>query len=161
MQYDNYHEQHRPYHRLAVKNFMNIRSSIARMRSLFVTYHTLIRRNGKTWVLKENQKIFVSHIVRELRSQSFRQRIESDLDLPYHTLKKYLKDFMDHKIEFSWAFENVDNGPRVYNKYEARTSAINHAIPGSRGRKKTKNILVTRPKRAHSHLGALLKNENR
>lgn len=68
------------------------------------------------WVLKENENIFMSHILRSLRPWSIRQRIESDLDLPYHNLKMDFSAIIAHALPIEWVFERMDIGPRLDKK---------------------------------------------
>lgn len=77
---------------------INVRSTATQMKVLFVWYNTLLRRSGMRWVLKEKPKIWVSDVLRALRPQLFRQGIKTDLELPYHKMKKYFNVLMAHTL---------------------------------------------------------------
>ena len=91
---------------------MNVKSADARVQKLFMTYHTILRKNGLAWILKENQKVAVYHVLSAIRPLTFKQRIESDLSFSYHTLKKDFRGFREHVHKLAVAFQLVDCGPR-------------------------------------------------
>ncbi|PXF46452.1 hypothetical protein BWQ96_03777 [Gracilariopsis chorda] len=82
----------------------------SRIESLFISYHTLLRRHGLSWVLHSNEKIAVQHVLSSIKPKSLRLRIQSDLQLAHHNLKKDFKEFMDHCLTISDAFQLIDNG---------------------------------------------------
>lgn len=73
----------------------NIKNSDARcsVEKLFISYHSLLRRNGLFWLIKENEKIAVFYILSAFRPESLRTSLESDLELSHYTLRKDLRDF--------------------------------------------------------------------
>lgn len=83
----------------------------SRIEDLFVTYKSLLRRHGVSWVAKENEKVAVYHVLSAIRPVSLRCRLESDLELSHYSLRKDFKGFMAHAIKLSEAFQLVDIGP--------------------------------------------------
>lgn len=45
------------------KMYMRNKDAISHMKTLFVNYHTLLRRHGLAWLLEENQKMAVQHVL--------------------------------------------------------------------------------------------------
>lgn len=89
---------------------MHDANATSRIESVFVGYHQILRRNGLSWIVKDNQKVAVSHVLSAIRPLSLRTRLESDLELSHHELKKNFKGFMKHAIRLSEAFQLVDIG---------------------------------------------------
>lgn len=83
----------------------------SRMESLFVSYQSLLRRNGLKWLTQENQTVAVMHVLSAVRPVSLQIRLRSDLSLTHHRLENDFKGFMAHAIKLSEAFQLVDNGP--------------------------------------------------
>lgn len=83
----------------------------SRIENLFVSYHSLLRRHGLSWIIKDNQKIAVYHVLSAIRPESLRSRLESNLDFSHHHLRKNFKSFINHAIKLSKSFQLVDNGP--------------------------------------------------
>lgn len=73
-------------------------------------YNTLLRINRLSWVLEENDKVAVQHIISEIRPVKPKSRLESDIAFAHHELKKYFKEFFKHAKKFSDAFVLVDSG---------------------------------------------------
>lgn len=82
----------------------------SRIENLFISYHTLLRRHGLSWLLTDNQKLAVHHVLSAIRPEILRSRLESDLDFSHHHLRKDFKAFMKHAIKLSDAFQLVDIG---------------------------------------------------
>lgn len=80
------------------------------IKTLFVSYRSLLRRNGLTWMTKDNDKIAVYQVPSAIRLESLRIRLESDLELSHCDLRKDFKGFMYHAIKLFEAFQLVDNG---------------------------------------------------
>lgn len=91
-------------------NMRNTNAS-ARMQDLFASYHTILVRNGLKWILEDNQKVAVYHVLGAIRPNSLRERLESDLSFSQHELKKDFKGFLRHAIRLAEAFQIVDAGP--------------------------------------------------
>lgn len=89
---------------------MKDKNARSRIETLFVSYRSLLRRHGVSWILKDNEKVAVSHVLSSIRPESLRVRLESDLALSHHDLRKDFKGFMAHAIKLSEAFQLVDNG---------------------------------------------------
>lgn len=72
--------------------------------SLFVSYQLLLRRNGLSWLTKDNERISVYHVLSATHPASLRTRLESDLELSHYGLRKDIKIFMAHVVKLSEAF---------------------------------------------------------
>lgn len=99
---------------------MTDRNAKSRMESLFVSYHALLRRNGISWLLKTNQKVAVSHVLSAVRPKSLQDRLQSDLDFAYYDYRKDFRQFMEHAVRLSDAFQLLDNGPKTTKKTDNR-----------------------------------------
>lgn len=55
----------------------NMRNSdaTARMQDLFANYHTILRRHGLGWIIKENQNFAVTHDLSTVAPQSLKERL--------------------------------------------------------------------------------------
>lgn len=92
---------------------MSDRSERSRMENLFVDYIVLLRRSGLSWVTKETPKTAVYHVLSAIKPDIVKNRLKSDLDFAYNSLRKDFKGFMRHSIKVSEAFQLVDNGPKT------------------------------------------------
>lgn len=101
----------------------------SKIENLFVSYNSLLSRHGLSWIVSENEKLAVYHVMGAIRSESLRLCLESDLDLSYQDFRKDLKGFMAHAIKLSKSFQLVDNGPPT------KKSAI-HRRGGGRNKNK-------------------------
>ena len=91
---------------------MTTRNARARMESLFIAYHGILSRQGVSWVIKENQKLAVSHVLDAIRPIALKDRLSSDLSFSHHEKRKNFQAFMKHAIYVSECFQVCDNGPR-------------------------------------------------
>lgn len=82
----------------------------ARMRNLFIDYHTLLRRYGLSWVLDSSEKVAVQHVLSAIRPAKLRSRLESDLAFSHAHTRKDFKAFFKHAQKIADAFALVDNG---------------------------------------------------
>lgn len=82
----------------------------SRMETLFATYLSLLRRNGLSWVIKDNPKVAVRHVCAAIRPNMLKKRVESDMRFSYAHLRKDFKAFRKHVIRLADAFQLVDNG---------------------------------------------------
>lgn len=85
---------------------MKISDAKAHIRALFSSYRTNLRRNGLGWLLKENYKVAVVHVLSAVRPQSLKDLLESDLAFSRHALQKRY-DFLAHSIKLSEVFSLV------------------------------------------------------
>lgn len=115
---------------------MSDRNAKSRMRNLFVSYRTILRRHGIEWILEDNEKVAVKHVLSAIRPNTLRQRLESDLEFAYHSLKKDFTGFMDHAIKLAEAFQLVDNGKPKGNKDDDRDNGGKKKSGKNRGPKK-------------------------
>ena len=67
---------------------MSEKNARARIESLFVSYHALIRRNGMEWLLKNKQKVCMGQVLSAIQPKSPRERLESDLAFAHYECKK-------------------------------------------------------------------------
>lgn len=79
----------------------------SRIENVFITYHALLRRQGLSWIIKENQKVAVYHVLLAIHQTSFKTRFKSDLEFSKHNLRKNFKQFMKYAIKladtFNWS----------------------------------------------------------
>ena len=54
-------------------------NATSRIQNLFVNYMTLLRRHGLSWIIKENQKVAVGHVLSAIRPTALQSRLDSDL----------------------------------------------------------------------------------
>lgn len=95
----------------------------SRMRNLFVSYRAILKRHGVAWLLEDNQKVAVDHVLSAIRPTSVKERLESDLEFAKYELKKNFQGFMKHAIRVAEAFQIVDNGkPRSNRQPEPSTT---------------------------------------
>eukprot|EP00180_Rhodochaete_pulchella_P004096 Plantae.Rhodophyta-Rhodochaete_pulchella.ctg7553.p1 GENE.Plantae.Rhodophyta-Rhodochaete_pulchella.ctg7553~~Plantae.Rhodophyta-Rhodochaete_pulchella.ctg7553.p1 ORF type:complete len:129 (-),score=19.30 Plantae.Rhodophyta-Rhodochaete_pulchella.ctg7553:832-1218(-) len=47
----------------------------SRIENLFVSYRSLLRRHGLSWIVKDNQKVAVFHFLSAIRPESLRSRL--------------------------------------------------------------------------------------
>lgn len=89
---------------------MNKNSATARMHDLFSGYHTIPSRHDLKWIIKENQKVAVQHVLSAVRPMVLKEHLESDLSFSHHELKKDFNKFLAHDIKLAEAFQLVDAG---------------------------------------------------
>lgn len=89
---------------------MQDRNDKSRIEHLFENYHTILHRNGLSWIMKEKQKVSIYHVLSPIRPTSLRSHLESDLDFSYYDLWKNFLGFMKHAICLSKSLDLVDNG---------------------------------------------------
>ena len=68
------------------------------MECLFVAYHSLLRRNRVAWVIQDNQKAAVSHVLSAVRPISLQNRLRADLDFAHYDSRKDFRKFMAHAL---------------------------------------------------------------
>lgn len=51
-----------------------------------------------------------------MRPLTLKERLQSDLDISHHLLKKYFSEFLSHTIKFAEACQLIDNGLRQADK---------------------------------------------
>lgn len=91
---------------------MTDKSAKARMESLFVSYLSILRRNGLAWVPKVCPKVAVNNVLSAVKPGNLQESLQSDLRFAHQDLRKDFKSFMQHAVKLSIAFEIVDIGPR-------------------------------------------------
>ena len=101
---------------------MKDKNARSRMESLFVSYHKLLRRHGVSWIVKNNQKVAVGHVLSCIKPATLQSRLQSNLEFSHHSLKKDFKGFMKHSIRISEAFQMVDTGPKQTKSESHRSS---------------------------------------
>ena len=85
-------------------------SATSRMQGLFISYTTLLRKSGLSWVLKENQKVAVQHVLSAINPTTLRTRLSEDLEFSQYNLRKDFRGFMNHAIKLAEAFQLLDSG---------------------------------------------------
>lgn len=89
---------------------MSDRSARSQTETLFVSYLSLLRRNGLKHVIGNTPKLAMYHVVSAVKAPYLRKRLESDLDLKANHIRKDFKGFMEHAVKLSEAFEMLHNG---------------------------------------------------
>lgn len=89
---------------------MRNKNAKARMQDLFVSYHMILLRHGLKWIVTENQKVAVSHVLQAVPPATLRDRLQSDLAFSHHELRKDFPGFLKHAIRLAEAFQLVDSG---------------------------------------------------
>lgn len=107
-----------------VMNMAN-KNARSRMEGLFISYHTILARQGLSWIIKDNQKLAVAHVLSAIRPQVLKERLEADLSFSQHALKKDFNKFLKHAVRLSEAFQLVDVGPRRKPKKNPRNRSGN------------------------------------
>lgn len=82
-----------------------------RIQDLFASYNTILRNNGLLWIIEDNQKVAVSHVLSAVRPANLKERLESDLEFSHHPLRKDFKGFLQHAVRVAEAYQLVDCGP--------------------------------------------------
>lgn len=95
---------------------MDNKNAKSRMQGLFADYYSILSQQGVKWIIEENQKLAVTHVLSAIRPQSLKERLESDLSFSHHALRKDIKEFLKHAVKLSEAFQPVDSGPKKKTK---------------------------------------------
>lgn len=82
----------------------------SRTENLFISYYSMLLQHGLSWLVKENQKVAVYHVLLAIPPVSLKSRLESDLDFAQQQLGKDFKASMKHSTKLSEAFQLVDLG---------------------------------------------------
>lgn len=121
---------------------MTDKDARSRIKNLFVSYRSLLSCNGLTWLNQGNEKIAVHYVISEIRTESLRVRLETDLELSHYDLRKDFKGFMSHAIKLSEAFQLVDIGAptKRHKAQDSRNRNNKDKQPGSdKGKSKDKD----------------------
>ena len=109
------------------------RSATSRMKSLFIQYHSLLAKQGLSWIISDNQKLAVSHVLSAIRPNYLKERLESDLNFSHYNLKKDFNEFLLHAVKVSEAFQIVDAGRRKRNRNDGKDADKNQTGKTSPG----------------------------
>ena len=101
------------------------RSATSRMKSLFIQYHSLLAKQGLSWIISDNQKLAVSHVLSAIGPNYLKERLESDLNFSHYNLKKDFNGFLLHVVKVSKAFQIVDAGRRKRNRNDGKDADKN------------------------------------
>lgn len=74
------------------------------MENVFIAYHSILRRDGLSWVLTTNQKIIVSHALSVIRSLGLQSCIKLDLNFSQDKLTDGFRGSMRQDVRLSEAF---------------------------------------------------------
>lgn len=107
---------------------MKNKNASSRMRNLFIDYRNLLCFNSLAWLLEDNQRISVQHVLSAMKPSKLRSRLESDLAFSQHHLKKNFNAFFKHAQNLSDAFQLVDSG------------VLNEEKPGSTSGKRVEKV---------------------
>lgn len=92
-----------------LRMYMGNESGRSRMQSPFIWYHSLFWHNGLSWILEDNQKVAVGHVLYAVRPKNLQERLESNLRFSKTDCRKDFSKFMEHGVQFSGAFQILDN----------------------------------------------------
>lgn len=84
---------------------MKDRDGKSRMKGLLMFYNALLKRNGRSWVLKNNAKLAVKHVCAAVKPLSLQNRLMNDLECSHYHLRKYFEGFLSHACYESEAFQ--------------------------------------------------------
>lgn len=93
-------------------NGMRNSNGKACMQDHFSSYVTLLARNGLKWLIEENYKVAVYHVLSAVYPFSRHDRFKSDLSFSKHSLRKDSYAFLAHAIHLAEAFQRVESDPR-------------------------------------------------
>lgn len=115
---------------------MKEKSAKNRMEDLFSSYHTILARNGLKWIITDNQKIAVRHVLSAIRPTALKDRLQSDLSFSHHELLKNFSGFMNHAVRLAEAFQLVDSGrpKRLNQKDKSLRSSTSRSGNSSQGK---------------------------
>lgn len=105
----------------------------ARMEDLFNDYHTLLSRNGLAWLIKNNRKVSVQHVLSAIRQKTLFDRLTSDLEFGEYHLRKDFNGFLKHVIELAKDLQIVDAGPTRSDEPSDQHNHGGGSCSGSRG----------------------------
>lgn len=99
----------------------NMRSNdaTARMLGLLVDYRTNLGRHGLKWIISNNQRVAVQHVLSAAWPATLKDRLESNLSFSHHYLQKDFKGFMTHAPKLPEALQLVDAGSPSKNRKQA------------------------------------------
>lgn len=80
---------------------------------LFVSYESLLRKHGFSWISKDNRKATFQRVRTLICAASVLPCLKSNLELPHTKLCKAFRVFMERAIHLSVAFQLVDTGPQI------------------------------------------------
>jgi hypothetical protein len=76
---------------------------------LFTDYSSLLRMHGLSWLIKENPKVAVWHIVDALKPKSLQARVRGDLEFAHVHLKKNFLLLMKPVLQSAEKYGDYDN----------------------------------------------------
>lgn len=88
-------------------------NATACMQDLFTSYHTILTRHGLKWIIIENQKVAIQHVLSAIKPASQKDRLENHLGFAKHDLKKDFTGFLSHAVRLAEAFQIVDAGKPI------------------------------------------------
>lgn len=100
------------------------------MQDLFNSYHTSLMRNGFKWILDENRKVAVEHVLSAMGPPSLKDLVTADLSFSKLELREDVRGFINHAIRLSEAFQLVYTGPPPRNEHEYRSEPRGSVVTG-------------------------------
>lgn len=86
---------------------MENRNTLSQMQNLLVDFHSFLSKHVFTWIITENQKKAISHVLSVIKPRTLRDRLDSDFAFPRYQLRKDFKKFLNHIFTLSEAFQIV------------------------------------------------------
>jgi hypothetical protein len=78
---------------------------------LFADYQSLLRANGLSWIVKDNPKLAVDHIMEVIKPFALKKRLRDDLDLAHVGLENDFLGFMRHVICRAEFYADYEDNP--------------------------------------------------
>ncbi len=88
---------------------MDMKDKIAtsRVHIFFISYITVLRNHGPSWILKDSQKIVVNHGLSQIKPHSFQSLLNEDLNFSDHDFPEKFQCIFKHSVKLAGAFQIV------------------------------------------------------
>lgn len=119
------------------------RNAKSRIQNLLMDYHSLLTKQGLKYIVSDNQKLAVSHVLYAICPVPLRTRLQSDLQFSNRDFKKDFNKFLSHTVKLSEALQIVDSGPRGHPKTERTDNRLENlgALPNTDAKSGTEREL--------------------
>lgn len=85
------------------------------MQEPFASYLNILINNDFQWMIDDNQKVAVQHVLSSVRPANLCKRLELNLSFWYHFLKQGFRGFFKYAVKLAEAFHVDDAGtPRKH-----------------------------------------------
>lgn len=100
----------------------------SRMKIRFVSYKSLLREHGLSWITKDTEKIAIQHVLTANCPAPLRSRLKYDMELAKTKLCKDFKGLIKHATHLSDAFHLVDTGSPIKTSRTKKGGRIREAF---------------------------------